>query len=198
MTYIDLYFYDYKLALEIDKNGNSYFEMITNDYFKMNKIINKFLLKGDKFMPELHLTQQRFTYSAFGPLTKYRKRIQKFRERGNLKHLHRNKLYKACFAHDAAYLDSKDLAKRTILDKISKDKTYEIARNCRYDGYQRALPSMVDKFFDERAGSGIIVNEQLAEELNKPVIKKFKRRKVYARFKDNIWVAGLAEMGSKC
>ena len=40
------------------------------------------------------------------------------------------------------------------------------------------------------------VNEQLAEELHKPVIKNFKRRKVYAKFKDNIWAADLAEMGS--
>ena len=56
---------------------------------------------------------------------------------------------KACFAHDAAYADSKNLAKRTVSDKILKDKAYEIARNCKYDGYQRALPSMVYKSFDE-------------------------------------------------
>ena len=55
---------------------------------------------------------------------------------------------------------------------------------------------MVYKFFDKKTGSGISVNEQLAEELHEPVIKKFKRRKVYARLKDNIWAADLAEMGS--
>ena len=82
----------------------------------MNKIINKFLLTGDKFMPELHLKQPGFIY------TKPRERIQKFRETGNLKHLYRNELDKACFAHDAAYSDSKDLAKRTISDKILKDR----------------------------------------------------------------------------
>ena len=56
----------------------------------MNKIINKFLLTGDKFMSELHLKQSGLTYSACGPFTKYCERIQKFRETGNLKHLEMN------------------------------------------------------------------------------------------------------------
>ena len=102
----------------------------------MNKIINNFLWTRDKFMPELHLKQPGFTYSACGPFTKHRERIQKFRETGNLKHLYRNELDKACFAHDAAYSDSKDLAKRTISDKILKDRAYEIARNCKHDRYR--------------------------------------------------------------
>ena len=68
-------------------------------------------------------------------------------------------------------------------------------RNCGYDGHQRALASMVYKFFYKKTGSAVSVNEQLAEELHKPVIKKFKR-KVYARFRDNIWASDLAEMGS--
>ena len=152
----------------------------------MNKIINKFLLTGDKFMPELHLKQPGFTYSACGPLTKHCERIQIFRETGNLKTLYRNELDKACFAHDATYSDSKDLAKRTISDKILEDRAYEIPRCRGYDGYQRALASMVCKFFGKKTGSGISVNEQLAEELHKPVIKKIKRRKVYKRFKYNI------------
>ena len=65
----------------------------------MNKIINKFLLTGDKFIPELHLKQPGFTYSACGPFTKHLERIQKIRETGYLKHLYRNQLDKACFAH---------------------------------------------------------------------------------------------------
>ena len=77
-----------------------------------------------------------------------------------------------------------------------KDRAYEIARNCTHDGYQRALASMVSKFFDKKTGSGVNTNEQLAEELHKPVIRKFKRRKVYARFKDHIWAPDLAKMGS--
>ena len=110
--------------------------------------------------------------------------------------MYRNELDKACFAHDAAYSDSKDLAKRTISDKILKDRAYDIAKNHNYGGYQRALVNMVYKFFDKKAGSGISVNEQLAKELHRLVIKKFERRKVYARFKDSIWAADLAEMES--
>ena len=68
----------------------------------MNKIINKFLLAGDKFIPELHLKQPGFTYSTCGPLTKHREKIQKFRETGNLKHIHTNELDKACLDHDVA------------------------------------------------------------------------------------------------
>ena len=143
-------------------------------------------MTGNKFMPELHLKQPGFTYNACGPFTKHCERIQKFRETGNSKHLYRNELDKACFAHDAAYSDSKDLAKITISDNILKYRAYENVRNSNYDGYQRALGSMVYKFFDKKTGSGISVNEQLAEELHEPMIKKFKRRKVYARFKDSV------------
>ena len=66
----------------------------------------------------MHLKQPGFTYSACGPFTKHRERIQKFREAGNLKDLYKNELDKGCFAHDAAYSDSKDLPKRTISGKI--------------------------------------------------------------------------------
>ena len=118
-----------------------------------------------------------FTYSAFGKFTKHRERTQKFREIGNLKHLYRNELDKACFVHDTVYSDSKDLTKITISDKILKDSAYEITRSRRYDGYQRALASIVYKFFDKKTASGISVNEKLAKELYKPVIKKFKRGK---------------------
>ena len=74
--------------------------------------MNKFLLTGDKVMPELQLKQPRFTYSACGAFTKHRERIQKFRETGSLKHLYRNELDKTCFDHDAAYSDSNNLAKK--------------------------------------------------------------------------------------
>ena len=150
-------------------------------------------MTGDKIMPELHLKQPRFTYGACGSFTKNCERIQKFRESGNLNHLYRNETDKACFSHNAAYSDINDLAKRTISDKILKDITYEIARNCKYDGYQRALTSMVYTFFDKKTGSGVSVSEQLVEELRIPVIKKFRRRRFCVRFKDNIWAAGLAE-----
>ena len=71
----------------------------------MNKIINEFLLAGDKFMPEIYLRQPRFFYIVCGPFTRHRERIHRFVEAGDLKHLYRNELDKACFAHDAAYSD---------------------------------------------------------------------------------------------
>ena len=93
-------------------------------------------MTGDKFLPESHLKQPGFTYSPCGWFTKYHKRIQNSRETGHLKHFYRNKLNKACFAHDAACSDNEGLAKRTISDKILKDRVYEIARNCGYDRYE--------------------------------------------------------------
>ena len=79
-------------------------------------------------------------------------------------------------AHDTAYSYSKDLPKRDITNKILKDRAYEIGRNCGYDKKQRALASMVCDFFDNATASGINVNEQIAEEWHKPVIKKNSKR----------------------
>ena len=90
----------------------------------MNKIINKFLLAGDKYMPKLYLRQKEFTNSASGKYTKHRERIQKSGETGNLKQLYRNELRKGYFAHDAAYSDSKYLTKRTVSDNILKNRVY--------------------------------------------------------------------------
>ena len=101
--------------------------------------------------------------------------------------------------HDMAYGKSKDLVKRTQSDKVLRDKAFKIATDPKYDGYQRGLASMVYKFFDKKSkGSGIIneFNNQLANELHKPIIKKFKKRKVYSSFKDNIWGVDLADMQS--
>ena len=112
-------------------------------------------------MPELDLKQTGLTYSASGPFTKHCERIQKFRETGHLKHLYRNELDKACFAYDAAYSDSKDLPNRTISDKVLKDRAFEIARNGKCNECQRALASIVYRFFDKKTGWGLIVNEQL-------------------------------------
>ena len=82
----------------------------------MNKIVNTFLLAEDKFMPEIHLRQPGFTYSAFGPCTKNKERIQKFKEAGDSQYIYQNKLDKACFQNDMAYDDFKDLTKRTASD----------------------------------------------------------------------------------
>ena len=83
----------------------------------MNNLINRFLLVGDKFMPEIHLRQPQVTYSACGPFTRHEERIQKFKETGDTNYVFKNELDKACFVHDAAYSDSEDLRKRTIADK---------------------------------------------------------------------------------
>ena len=171
----------------------------------MNNIINKFLLAGDKFMPEMHLRQPQFTYSAGGPFTKHKQKIQKFKETGDTNYIYKNELDKACFAHAAAYSDSKNITKRTVEDKNLRDKAFNSAKDTKYDGYQRGLASMVYKFFDSKVeGSGAKhvnsntkiapQNQQLAEELHKPIIKKFEKRKVHAAFKDNIWGADLAVM----
>ena len=156
----------------------------------ISNVINKFLLVEDKFMPEIHLRQPQFTCSACGPFTKREQRIQKFKETGNTNYIYMNKLDKACFTHDAAYSDSKDLTKRTVADKILNNKAFDIAKDPKYDGYQRGLVSMVYKFFDSKVSGSVAKlipeNEQLAEELHKPIIKKIEKRKVYSTFKDNI------------
>ena len=138
--------------------------------YKMNHVINRFLLTGDQFMPEMHLRQPQFTYSACGPFTKKKERIQKFKETGDSRYIYKNELDKACFQHDIAYGDFKDLAKRTAADKVLRDKAFNIAKDLKYDGYQRGLASMAYNFFDKNtAGSGIKSmpqNEKLAEELH--------------------------------
>ena len=163
----------------------------------MNEIVNKFLLAGDKFMPEMHLRQPQFVYSACGPFTKNKKRIQKFKETGDKSYIYKNELDKVCFQHDMTYGGFKDLTKRTAADKVLRDKAFKIASDQKYDGYQRGLASMVYKFFDKKSsGSGIVNKEnvQLADELRKPIIKKFQKRKVHSSFRDNIRSVGLADM----
>ena len=157
-----------------------------------------------------------------------KERNKKFKQTGNTLYIYRNELHKACFQHDSAYADHKDLINRTKSDKVLRDKAYDIASNPEYDSYQRGLASMVYKFFDKKSmGSGTAKlsylervkklkdtakpttkssalarsslersSSKLADELHKPVIKKFNKRKVYSQFKDNIWGVDLADMQS--
>ena len=146
----------------------------------MNESENTFLLAGDKFMPEMHLKQLGFTYSACAPLTKNKERIEKFMQRGNTDFIYKNVVDKACFQHDMAYGESKDLAKRTQSDKVLRDKAFKIASDPKYHGCQRGLASMVYKFFDKKSSESGIVNEpnyQLVNELHNPIIRKFKKKK---------------------
>ena len=172
----------------------------------MNKensdIINKFLLIGDKFMSEMHLWDPKVKkYSACGPFTRHQKTIYMFMKDGRLSHILKNRLDAACFQHDSAYAKYKDRLNRKQSDIVLKNKALKITTDHKVNGYQRGLASMVYTFFNERTkGSRInikenlLVNPQLAEELHKPIIKNFKRRKVYSSFKDNIWGVDLADM----
>ena len=124
--------------------------------YKMNNIINKFLLAGDKFMPEMHLRQPQFTYSTCGPFTKHKQRTQKFKETGDTNYIYKNELDKACFAHDAACSDSNDLTKRTAADNILRNRAFNIAKDTKYDGYQRGLASIVYKFFNKKSKGSVM------------------------------------------
>ena len=139
-----------------------------------------------------------FSYSACGPFTKNEERIQKFKETGYTSYIYKNELDKACFQHDMAYGDFKDLAKRTAVDKVLRDKAFKIASDQKDDGHQRGLASTVYKFFDKMSSGDMIANNkeniQLADELHKPIIRKFRKRKVYYSFRDNISGADLADM----
>ena len=145
--------------------------------------------------------QPQFVYSACVPFTRHKERIKQFKQTGDTRYIYRNELDEACLQNDSAYADNKDLINRTKADKVLRDKAYNIASNPEYDGYQRGLANMVYKFFDKKSmGSGVKKLKDsssiLADELHKPVIKKFNKRKVYSQFKDNIWEVDLAKMQS--
>ena len=108
---------------------------------------------------------------------------KKIKETGDSRYIYQNELDKACFQHDMAYGDFKDL-NRTFADKVLHDKTFKIAKDPKHDGYQRGLASMVYKFFDKKTTASSIKNEnssnkELAEELHKPIIRTFNKRKVH-------------------
>ena len=148
---------------------------IKNQEAKDKININFIIIYKNKFMPEMHLKQPGFTYSACGTFTKSKERIEKFMQTRNKNFIYKNELDNSCFQHDMAYGKTKDLVKRTQSDKVLKDKAIKIASDPKYDGYQRGLASMVYKFFDKKSkGSGINEpNYQLANELHKPIIRKF-------------------------
>ena len=150
----------------------------------MKEVGNKFLLAGGKCMPETHLKQPAFTYGDFAPFTKNKEIIQNFKEIEDTDYIYKNELDKACYQHDMAYGDFKDLARRTVPDKSLRDKAFNIAKNPKYDRYQKGLASVVYKCFDKKsAGSGVNMhaskpafnNEKLAEKLHKPIIKNLKK-----------------------
>ena len=94
----------------------------------MNETVNKFLSTQDRFLAEMHLKQPELNYSAYGPFTKNKERIQRLNETADSRYIYRNELDKACFQHDMAYGDFKDLARRTDSD-VLKNKAFSTVKN---------------------------------------------------------------------
>ena len=111
-------------------------------------------------------------------LYKKQRKNSKIKETVDTKYIYRNELDKACCQHDLAHGDFKGLPRRTASDKVLRDKAFNIAKNPKYDGYQRGVASMVYKLFDKKSeGSGVNIplefNEQLAKEILKLIFRNF-------------------------
>ena len=150
-------------------------------------------------MLKIHLRQPGFTYSVCWPFTKNKERIKRFEETAGSWCIYQNEEDEACFQYDMAYEDFKNLSRRTTSDKKLLDKAYSIAKNQQYDGYQRGLASMVYNFLIKTASSGAIEreveqNKELAEKLQRPIIRKFEKSRVHSCFIDKIFGSDLADM----
>ena len=126
-------------------------------------------------MPEMHLKQPGFIFGACGLFIKNKERIQIYKETGDTNYIYKNELDKTCFQHDMAYGDFKDLSRRKASGNVLRDKAFNIAKNPKYDGYQRGLASMVYKFFDKKtagnanigANESALNNEKLHKQIRK-------------------------------
>ena len=127
----------------------------------MNEVVQKFLLPGDKYMPEMHLKQPGLTYSPFSPFTKNKETIKLLKETGDSRYIYQNELDKAWFQHDVAYRDFKDLNRRTFADKVLHDKAFNIDKDPKNDGYQRGLDSMVYKLFDKKSSGREVLKTKI-------------------------------------
>ena len=134
-------------------------------------------------------------------LLKTKKEFKNSKKR-DTNYIYKNEPDKACFQHDMAYGDFKDLARRTASDKFLRDKAFDIAINPKHDGYQEGIFSMVYTFFDKKSAlltdksakvggvnNKIKQNQQLTGKIHKPIIKKYEERRNCSSFKDNIWGA---------
>ena len=203
------YFQDYKFAIEVHEKGHK--DSNIGHEIKIQKTLEKEL--GCKYI-RIDPDEEDFNiFKAINEIHRHiKKSTKKLTEKSTTKSLidelsnkllrlefKSNTSIKIKYLHGMAYGKYKDLERRTHSDKVLKDKTFEIANNPKYDGYQRGLDSMVYMFFDKKSkGSGIKneikQNQQLANELHKPVIRSFKKRKACSSFKDNIWGVDLADM----
>ena len=165
----------------------------------MNEIVNKFLLTGNKVMPKTNLRQPGFVYGAFGAFSKNQERIQKSKETGNVQYIYQNELHKACFWLDILYRDFKDLTRRIVSDNKLRNKSFNIAKNLKYNEYQWGLVSSVYNFFNLKSISLAdkdenISTKDLTEKLHNLIIWKLQKRKVHSTFMENIWGTDLSDM----
>ena len=144
-------------------------------------------------MPEMHLTQPGFTYSACVPFTKNKERIEKFKETDTQAIATKMNLIRLVF--NMAWL------MEIASDKVLRDKAFNIAKNPKYDGYQKGLAFMVYNFLDKKsAGSGVNMHTNIERPLDllrnytNQLLENLKKRTVYSRFKGNIWSADLVDM----
>ena len=122
----------------------------------MNEIVHKVLLAVDKFMPQIHLKQPGITYSTCGPFIKKQREEFKNLKKQEMQALF-TKMNLACFQHDIAYGDFKDLTRTTASDNVLRNKAFNIVKNPKYDGYQRGLASMVYKCFDKKSEGVVLI-----------------------------------------
>ena len=131
-------------------------------------------------MHEMHLKQSGFTYSACGPFTKSKERIETFMRTGNTNYIYKNDLNKVYFQHDMAYGKYKNVTKRTQSYKFLWDKTFEFECKPKYDRYQKGLASVFSSKFFNKISKGIGIkfsNQHFVDELHKLIIEKFRKRK---------------------
>ena len=149
----------------------------------MNKIVvNKFLLAGGKFMPEMHLRQPGFIYISCEPFTKNKERIQKFKETEDSGYIYQNKLDKACFQHDVAYGNFKHLTRRTTSDKISHDKAFSSATNPKYmdvniDLLQLSIIFLIKKLLVEQLKMKICQTKRSLENYTNQILENLIKEK---------------------
>ena len=158
-----------------------------------DSIINKFV---NNLPFELHMFDPVVgRYSACGPGTKHKERIEKYVQTGDTSHIFKNELDKRCFYHDSSYDKYKDVPNRLIADKKLMDGAYDIASDQSKNGYERMLASMVYKFFEKKIQLGQGINDDiLADELHKPIRHIFQRRQVIAHKANQIWACDLVDM----
>ena len=158
-----------------------------------DSIINKFV---NNLPIELHLFDPVVgKYSACGPGTKHKDRIEKYIQTGDTSHIYKNELDKYCFYHDSAYDKYKDVPNRQVADKKLMDGAFKIASDESKSGYERALASMIYKFFDKKIQMGQGVKEEiLADELHKQIRHNFTRRRVNVHKPNDILACDLVDM----